>query len=65
MNDSEKKDLKDKQIKLMEKRERLEALQTQRSNKLECFHCLERRMQALDEEADIIRWKLEGGSDDT
>lgn len=65
MNDSEKKNLKDKQIKLMEKREQLEALQTQRNNNLECFHCLERRMQALDEEADEIRRRLEGGSDDT
>lgn len=65
MNDSEKKDLKDKQIKLMEERDELEALQTQRNNNLECYQCLEREMQALDEETDKIRWKLEGGSDDT
>lgn len=61
MIDLEKKDLKNKQVKLMEKRERLEALQTQRSNNLECYQCLEREMQALDEEADRIEWILQNG----
>lgn len=65
MTDLEKRVFKSMQSRLMEKRNQLEALQTQRNNKLECFYCLERRMQALDEETDKIRWKLEGGSDDS
>lgn len=60
MTDLEKRVFKSIQSRLMEKRNQLETLQTQRNNKLECFHCLEMRMQALDEEADRIRWKLEG-----
>lgn len=60
MTDLEKRVFKSMQSRLMEKRNQLEALQTKRSNKLECFHCLERRMQALDEEADEIRRRLEG-----
>lgn len=61
MTDLERREFISKQHKFMKEREQLEALQTQRSNKLECFHCLEMRMQALDEEADRIEWILQNG----
>lgn len=60
MTDLERREFISKQYEFMKEREQLEALQTQRNNKLECFYCLERRMQALDEEADEIRRRLEG-----
>lgn len=59
MIDEIRKNLRDKQTKLMEDRKQLEAIQTQRNNKLECFYCLEKRMQDLDEEADRIEWILQ------
>lgn len=59
MVDRKIEELKIEQHKPMQKYEQLEALQAQRSNKSEFFHCLEKEIQALDEEADRIRWILE------
>lgn len=64
MSDLERTKLKEEQHKLMQMRDQLEAIQTQRSHNLECYSCLERKMQSLDEKADKIRWELEGGAND-
>ena len=52
--------LKKQQKALMQKREIYERLQTEHSNNEYCYKYLQRKMDVLDEQAELIRGILEG-----
>ncbi|NBH15017.1 hypothetical protein D3Z36_12735 [Lachnospiraceae bacterium] len=52
--------LKKQQKALMQKREIYERLQTEHSNNEYCYRYIQRKMDALDEQAEHIRGILEG-----